>query len=644
MKKTLFSLPLIAGLLAIPALAATNNRSAVKASATTGANEHLFAESIFAEGDYAGKGKINDITDTSWNGRFNALDRYFTGEGVDEPSIWAMNSTTWNQMKSRPYLYFLWAGNSLNKVKVYKKVNSVDADPDAQGADDVLLGSVNNDQFNENNMVMNYILLDTEKFIDGDEVYLRLCDNSRGGGSEEPFGFNTFGYLHVNADQKDISDAIWYHISQLTTDYAADNDHVNFRIHNTINYYLNGKTATDGIIGLSSNIPTSANEDFESNSGFLQRWYRDTTYDQHGWEDNGWKTDGGLGSHDRNYGTIISSANQHCGDKKFPFNKTGNGFFKGFYEDSTGYIATDNVRYRFVSKPFKLSGTGYVSIKMAGRPASLHVLRGMTELAFIDIKTYKTSGDGVDENNVTTGFNSCTLVRHIINLNEFKGQVIQLAIADVDTYGGWGAVNYDELVTYYPTYSDIKFKVDTATQFTNINNYYLDKYVSSVQGDILYVEKAAQDAHGAGTDTSAVKVANDFLSTFYSTVRNKNNNRKFSWCGIDDLSGLKSSYAGLDSNADAKGIVDRSEDFHYGDIKGTLNGNDYYTSSIFKGYTVGQTMGVINGGAYPAPSALGVINASFDSNSTTTIIIIVSLVLITSALFFVVYRRKKTQK
>ena len=157
MKKTLFSLPLIAGLLAIPALAAANSRSAVKASATTGANEHLLAEEIFAKGDYEGKGEIRDITATSWNGRFNALDRYFTGEGAPsgEGPTWSMNSTTWNQMSSRPYLYFLWAGNASNTVEVYKLVNSKD-DPngDQNVWDDVLLGSVNNDQYNENNMVM----------------------------------------------------------------------------------------------------------------------------------------------------------------------------------------------------------------------------------------------------------------------------------------------------------------------------------------------------------------------------------------------------------------------------------------------------------------------------------------------------------
>ena len=580
-----------------------------KAEAETEANHYMLFEDSFDSAAYSVFGEVRDVSATTWSGRFNALDRFFTGEGyVSEGLKGSFDSVPWQQKKSNPYVYFTWAGNDANAVEIRKK------------SDSSLVASINNDQFNGNPMVMNYIEIDTSSLSEGEELFLRLCDNSESG-----YGFNTFGYLHVNATATHVSDAIWTHINSLTSEYGYDIREAQFRIRETMNFYLNGKAANDGILMLSNNKNISANEDFESNSGFLQRWYRDTEYDDPNLNEN----------FNKAWDKMISQADHHWNNNNMPFNKTGNGFFKGYLEDNTGFVDTDNARYRFVSKPFVLSGTGFVSVKMAGRSASLHVLRGNTELAFIDIKTFSTSGDAA---NITTGFNSCTMVRHVINLGAFLGEPIQLAIADVDTGGNWGAVNYDELITKYDTVPS--FKVDEVVQ-NSIHNYYLDKFVSSANTDIIYKQSEVSEAHP--TDTSDVKAANEFLGYYYSNFRTPGS--VFSFCEVDASvkSELLSRYNALSQTAQA--VVDASEDFDFGDVRDTGNWYDY---SMRKQYTVGQIVRYVaarwniaidakNGSVTPSK-----ILAKTFNNPVSLILIISCTIISFSALFIFIRRRKKT--
>ena len=597
---------LVAGVSAL----ALQKKQVVKTVADTETNHYMPFESSFT--GYSGLGAVKDTDFASWSGRFNALDRFFTGEssGIGEDLTGHFDSVSWQQKKSHPYVYFTLAGNASNTVEVRKV-----SDPDAATP----VASVNNDQFNGNPMVMNYIEIDTSSLAEGEELFLRLCDNST-----TDYGFLTFGYLHVNASATDVSTAIWTHINSLTTEYAPDNREAVFRIRQTMNFYLNGKAA--GLLSLSSSKNVSANEDFESNAGFLQRWYRDTEYDDPNLNENFTKS----------WNTIISGADHHWNNNNMPFNKTDDGFFKGYYEDNTGFVATDEARYRFVSKPFVLSGTGFISIKMAGRPASLHVLRGNTELAFIDIKTFSTSGDAA---NITTGYNSCTMVRHVINLNAFLGQVIQIAIADVDRNGNWGAANYDELITKYDTVPS--FKVDEAIQ-NSIHNYYLDKYVSSSNSDIIYVDEATREANP--TDTSVVKEAHDFLDYYYANFRVPGSRFSFCEVGSDVKSQLVSSYNSLSKEAQA--IVDESEDFDFGDERITGNWYDY---SMREQYTVGEivryvaarwgiSINVKNGGGLSSK-----IMSNMLVNPATLIIMISCVAIISSALFVFLRLKKKKE-
>ena len=481
---------------------------------------------------------------TYWNEgvKFNALGSFYRGE-IYEHWRGTVTSESWTQ--TTRYVLLQLGGRADLNVEFYNG--------------ETLLGSVNKGTTNGNPLVVTYFEIPVEKVSNetlaaGIQMNFKFTDSLT-----EGYGFLNIGYVKVNSSKKDISDAIWSQISSFGTAYKADFNEVHDRIREATNYYLNDSKYAD-VIGLSDNIPDAADEDFENNANFLNRWYRDSSYDE--------------GFNDKAFGwdRIISHSDQHQHDRR-PFNNDG-GFFKGYLEpcvtnnvvdgSDTGFMNTDGSKYRFVSKPFILSGTGFVSIKMSGHPASVHVMRGNTELAFIDIKTNVRRGTmETDEevdlpgNNIAWGYNANTMVRHVINLNVFKGQIIQLAIADVNCAGDYGAVNYDSLITKYTT--NPAFKADTVTQYTNIHHMYYDHYVSRANTDIIYTVEATRNANTS--DSSTVAEAYNYLTnTFYKKLRVKNSNA-FADCAnfsSSDLEAVVSGYSNL--SAEAQAIVDASED------------------------------------------------------------------------------------
>ena len=589
-RKFLIPLTFAAGVLVLASLSGVKTYQKVAADpepdpepATTEANHYMpFNNTNFTEtGDhgYARLGVIHPYDFTSWSGRFNALDSFFSGEssGIGENESGYFDSISWHQKKDNPYVYFTLAGNSKNYIEVLRKSNNS------------VLGSVNNDQFNGNPMVMNYIEIDTSALSENEEVFLRIHDDSyqdeHGG-----YRFVTFGYCHVNATDKDVSDAIWTHINSLTTEYDAGNNEVHYRIRETMNFYLNGKASTDGILLLSDNKNLSADEDFESNAGFLNNWYRDTTYDHIVWWDNGDIHRDNINDHYyKSWDKLISNGTQH-NHERMPFNKTGERFFKGYHEpaygtdEATGFMDTDASKYRFVTKPFVLSGEGFISVKMSGHTASLHVLRGNTELAFIDNKTNSRAGSNT---NITTGYNCLTMVRHVINLSAFKGQVIQIAIADVNCDGDYGAVNFDELITKYDSVPT--FKVDTVVQGDSIHNYYPDFYVPMTNSKYgLGIDyKNDEGVYDIHEDNSAVNEAYNYLKSYYSSLRSPSNRFDYSVASGATKVNVVVDYNSLSSAA--KTIVGNSKDILYTE---SWN-NDWYVNAVNTASTISSPLAAL---------------------------------------------------
>lgn len=566
---------------------------------------------------------VADQNATYWNGgaSFNALDNFYRGELYGD---WqgTIVSKTWTQ--TTRYVYFTLGGRAEITIKFFNG--------------DTEIGSMTNDLSNGNPMMVNYWYIPAEKVNDetlasGFTMHLEIIDNYAG----PDYGFANFGYLHVNATREEISDAMWDQMNALKFNkLPADVDENRFRSRWTISHYLQN-SKFDGIRELSSKAKTNVDETFDDNANFIANWYRDENYDA-----------GDLNQMHED--TIIADFTHRIDGSNFPTNKTGSGFFKGFYEygvggsdKQQGFVPTDGARYRFVSRPFKLSGTGFISIKMAGRSAALHVLRGTGadknsesshDLLWANNKAYK--GDGSDDNIAISKLNPVTMVRHVINLSAFLGEVIQLAIVDYDTDGGWGAVNFDELITYYGNYPT--FKVDRAVQKDTIHPYYLDKYISSVSSTgaagLEYLEAAKKIANTV--DDSPVNGAYGFLTNYYQTVRSESNG--LTHCNKNlNLSGLQTAYNGL--SADAKAIVNGSKDFDYGSQATSEN----WWESAPTIRTMSESL-IALGFAVPGVSSAPIISEGVSINNNSAVIVPVAIgsgAIVISVLVFFVFRRKK---
>ena len=484
---------------------------------------------------------------TFWgeNYHFQNLDTFYRGE-TGEGWTGTLTSRTWKQHTQ--YIYFQLGGAKNYDVTgdpVHLKIHY-----------GTYFDVFYNDTFVENPMILRGFKIPDAAYNslmaagDDFDMYIEILDQQTAG-----YGFANFGYLHVNQTKEQVADAMRYYLNHM--DLNDREWEVNKRKQILENYYLNGSLKEFFYAPVSD-----ISDDFESNSDFLNHWYFDYQYfNGANW---GLRFDKAIG-HD----TFRPDDNT-----KMPFNLTGNGFFRGWFEneDLGGFVGGDASRYRFISRPFVLSGTGLVSIKMAGT-ASLHVIDTETrqELVWADLLTYSTSGDQV--NLATSGFNTVTMVRHVINLEAYLGRNIQLAIADVSD-GGWSALYADELVTNYTSYPG--FKVDAFTQTNNngtYNCYRTDKYINSKvynnesnPNGLKYVleseiNKANDNEIINHVDNSPAKDAYNFLQNYYAELRAPGNEFNYAKATEETRANLVAAFNALSPAAQA--IVNASTDITY---------------------------------------------------------------------------------
>ncbi len=557
-----------------------------------------------------------------WGTRsFNALDNFFRGE-TNEGWTGTITSTTWTQ--KNPYITFTLGGNPYDGENVVNYVQFLTRDSEGK---EVEVGRVANLEFKDNelsnNMIVKYFEIPSSyesQLETGLEMYCRLVDAKTGG-----FGFLNFGALRVSQTKNDVIKTISAHKNGLSRNSADEAARAW-----TLSVYNKEEYAS--FTNLSNFYDVS--DDFEEGYG-LTGYGWDTTY----------TADVDTEGTNTHFDTAIANVSNHWNNNDLPFNKTGNYFFKGFYEGNEGNIqgfaASDAPRYRLLSPSFKLGGTGFISVKMGGSTASLHVLNGdsssgnyLQELAFIDKKEFKIDADA--SNVAISGFNSCTMVRHIINLNAFKDQIICLGIADVGN-AGWGAVNFDELITYYP--SNPTFKVDVATQNTNEiekHPYYLDHYVSRTNADIIYTVEETRNAETV--DNTVVLEASNFLSSYYASARAKSNAVTFCGEGFtsENKNALLEAYNAL--SADAKAIVNNSMDISYGV---TATSDNWYTLTPDTSYTVGQGIDYLNDSINVSKSHLFLFGNSNNSVENNIYIVVICLAVIASILLIAFISKKK---
>ena len=476
------------------------------------------------------KGSFANADATFWgeNYSFNALEPFFRGESAEG---WTGSLTLKSWKQYTQFIRFQWGGAHNIEDQIYLEIHYGEYST-----------VVFNDTFSENPLMMDYFKIPDEQFAlldktNGFDMYIKLVDNR-----SNDYGFHNFGCLYVNQNEEEVSNAMRYYLNHInltdTREWKLNNSKTIY------NYYLNN----DHLKSVFLKTVNNADEDFEDINAFLNHWYIDVNY-------------GNNAADARHIDSVLSNRAIRDGSN-MQYNPTGGSYFAGWYDAPYGFIASDYPTYRFVSRPFVLGGTGLVSIKMAGRSASLHVIDAETQqdLAWADLRTFSTAGE---ESKQYLGFNTVTMVRHYINLSEYLGKKIQLAIADV-YQDNWAASYFDELITNYETYPT--FGIDGLLQDLGLGldktySYYFDQYIASTHIDndpngLKYVKGKEEVTN---VDESSIYQAYKLLKHYYSALRSEAVGFSYENATVEVRKELFDEYFALD--AEARLIFDNSKDF-----------------------------------------------------------------------------------
>lgn len=592
--------------------------------------EDSFSDYEDTKGSFAGK----DATFWSEEYSFNALDTFFRGETAEG---WTGTLTLKPWKQQTRFIYFTWGGANNKRVTEH-------VDPENLESETVEVLKMKmfihygehvyekeNDTFVQNPMMLRYFEIPEADFDSTQalDMYIELED-----GLTADYGFHNFGYLHVNQSEEQVSDAMRYYINHMDDgkrfeDEGKRNWTVNKR-KEIYNHYFSNAELKKVFLRTVTNI----DEDFESSDDFLNHWYLDPHYDN-----NVRST--------MHVDDAISEAEYRLYENgsNMPYNKSGNSFFKGWHDESNGgFVTGDASTYRFISRPFVLNAKGLVSVKMAGRSASLHLLDVETgKEAWADIRSFAADGDESDI--ALSGKNVVTMVKHYVNFEKYAGRTVQLAIADVGTEDtGWAAVYFDDLVASYDDYPT-SFKVDVVTQTNESGTYYAvypEQYICSthIETDPNGVKyQIAPDP--AITDETAMYEAHEFLKYYYSTFRTEGaficKKNVPTVISDEDQEELTEKYNAL-SSAEVKAIVDASEDYD----RGTNVPEEWSSCAIRKEHRVEEGVAFIINGEYKSVLYHGDLFIN-NSNGPMIIIVITIVTLMTTLIGVVILRKKKSE-
>ena len=651
MKKFIPLLSLIAMAGTVAAAGFTSHRSVEVNADELEHSIEISDSSFFVDGWANNPGTFGNADSVFWgeNRYFNSMGSFFRGES-NENWDGVLTSRTWKQKEQ--YVYFTWSAQNNSDYVYLEFMQKV-----AEG-DDVSLGILKNDTFVENPMMLRYFKLD-DGFYDSlggntFDMYVKLVDLNNAENTEKggAYRFNNFGYLHVNQTADQVSEAMRLYLNSLK---HKDEDWTRNKYKEIArHYYLNYNLRTVFL----KNSGSGFSEDFEDNNSFLANWYFDYEYANNF-------------SEYPHFDKAISDGTRRPGDSNMPFNKSGNKFFRGWFEESedSGFVVNDYPVYRFISKPFTLTGSGFVSFKMSGT-ASLHIIdpskrtsyvdgkydgvADSSDLAWIDNKNFNTVGDQY----LTNGFNTVTMTRHIVNLTAYLGQTIQLAIADISA-GGWGAAYFDEINTNYNPSVGLKVEsleqiyktvVDAVENYTTYYPVVLDRYVSGNHDGEGINGVKYHDPSDAISDTSAMKEAAEFVTSYMGLFRNYPANGD-NFCSVetsDEAKTLLGNYNGL--SGDAKTIVCNSDDYrrvgatssNWSTTPTSRDLEDDSDTTKYLGYSIaflGRRNNIpVSVGSYTIPGSTEIVTTS-QAFAITAIASLVAIV-VTAALV-VCYKKRK---
>ncbi len=139
-------------------------------------------------------------------------------------------------------------------------------------------------------------------------------------------------------------------------------------------------------------------------------------------------------------------------NEQLPYNQAGNfhldGWNNGLEEGATWAVQSSN---------FTLNGSGFISVRMGGHAAAVHVyLADGTEIGYYQ----QTRFNDANFPSVGAGGSWADMGTYVMDLSAYKGQEMYIVLAD-EQAEGWAHAFFDEVVTYYETAPDYASLSDT---------------------------------------------------------------------------------------------------------------------------------------------------------------------------------------
>lgn len=552
---------------------------------------------------------------TFWEGRhFNALGDFCRGDR-NEGWTGTIKSIEWVQDGSCPYVTFTLGGN----VNDGSYLAIVDADGNNATTDSD--GKIVNEYFKDptlsNNMIVRVVEIADDFY--GKLLHLEIHDAKTGG-----FGMVNFGALSPNQTAEEVSATLWQH------GFGGQGDTVTTDVNSDLaaQEYIWGKyTDSDNaeyapfMKDAREVTATSLEEDFESGE-LSSLWTVDLNYAEN--------PDGTLYyGFDRT--KAVSDISTISWVEKMPFNKDGTYFLNSW--NDMGGAADEVARWRLLSKPFVLTGTGIVTAKMGGHNAraSLYAYDGekpMPDAVPLASMTHEEKG-WVDNVDCTLGGNNVTMRRSYLDVSEHVGKTVVLALEDFRTGRDWGHAFFDSISTSVELSS---FPLEILEQKQDAWEAPREFAVRSV-----FFGKSAGES---SEDIAPIAEASLFLDQYFATARPAGNP---TYCELPKAEALPLQEAYEALSLEAKAIVDLSGDYSYEGYDGT--GAIDLTRPIEE-TTVGVSMeNLIEriAGEAPSPSAFRPFGGE-PAESAPWLVLLFLLLAISSVSAFILYKRRKASR
>lgn len=561
--------------------------------------------------------------DVSWGtfwgeGRhFNALGDFYRGE-KNESWTGTIRSIEWVQDEGCPYVTFTLGG----KVRDPSYLEIVDADGNNATTDPD--GKIVNEYFSDptlsNNMIVRVVEI-AEGFY-GKSLHLEIHDQKT-----EGFGMVNFGALSPNQTAEEVSATLWQHGfggqgANAHAETAANSDLV-------AQEYIWGKYTDPANAEYAPFMEdarditaTSVEEDFESGE-LSSLWTVDLNYAEN--------PDGTLYYDFDRTKAVSDRETVDVASAMMPFNQDGTYFLNSW--DDMGGAAHEAARWRLLSKPFVLTGTGIISAKMGGHNArvSLYLYDG-DKPAPDDVPlasmTHEDKGwlDNVD---CTLGGNNITMRRSYLDASEHVGKTVVLALEDFRTGWDWGHAFFDSIST----------SVELSSFPLEILEQKQDGWAAPREFAVrsVFFGKSAEDSSAA---IKPIAEASLFLDQYFAKARPAGNP---TYCELpkEDAIPLQEAYEAL--SPEAKFIVDLSGDYSYEgyDETGAID-----RTRPIEETTVGVSMeNLIEriAGEAPSPSAFRPFGGE-PAETAPWLVLLFLLLAISSVSAFILYKRRKATK